>query len=130
MIPALKGLRVSQERTGERGAGAAPSSWSAPRAPRGRQRSRHGPSAVRFGPAAFQTTRFSTSLLPGGASGKEPAAHAADRRDRGWSLGPEEPLEAGTATHSSVGVWRSPWTGGPGRRQSTGLKELGVTAVA
>ena len=32
-----------------------------------------------------------------------------------WSLGWEDPLEEGMATHSSVLVWRIPWTEEPGR---------------
>ena len=35
------------------------------------------------------------------------------------SLGPEDPLEEGMATHSSILAWRIPWTeepGGPGVR--------------
>ena len=35
------------------------------------------------------------------------------------SLGREEPLEEGTATHSSIPVWRIPWTEEPGGIQST-----------
>ena len=31
------------------------------------------------------------------------------------SLGLEDPLEEGMATHSSILVWRIPWTEGPGR---------------
>ena len=27
-----------------------------------------------------------------------------------WSLGQEDPLEKGTATHSSIFAWRIPWT--------------------
>ena len=27
-----------------------------------------------------------------------------------WSLGCDDPLEKGTATHSSTLAWRSPWT--------------------
>ena len=30
---------------------------------------------------------------------------------RVWSLGGEDPLEKGTATHSSILAWRIPWTG-------------------
>lgn len=67
------------------------SSWSAPRGPRRHQCSRHGPSTIRFGPAAFQNTRFSTALLPGGASGKEPAAHAVTGETGVWSLVPGAP---------------------------------------
>ena len=34
------------------------------------------------------------------------------------SLGQEEPLEKGMATHSSILAWRIPWTEEPGRLQS------------
>ena len=37
------------------------------------------------------------------------------------SLGREDPLEEGTATHSSVLAWRIPWTEEPGRLQSMEL---------
>jgi len=43
------------------------------------------------------------------------------------SLGWEDPLEKGIATHSSILVWRIPWTGEPGRLQSMGSKELDMT---
>ena len=35
------------------------------------------------------------------------------------SLGQEDPLEKGMATHSSILVWRIPWTEEPGRLQVT-----------
>ena len=38
------------------------------------------------------------------------------------SLGQEDPLEKGMATHSSILTWRIPWTEEPGRLQSMGLK--------
>ena len=38
-----------------------------------------------------------------------------------WSLGQEDPLEKGMATHSSILVWRIPWTEEPGSLQSMGL---------
>ena len=41
------------------------------------------------------------------------------------SLGWEDSLEKGMATHSSVLAWIIPWTEEPGRLQSMGLKELG-----
>ena len=34
------------------------------------------------------------------------------------SLGWEEPLEKGMATHSSILAWKIPWTERPGRLQS------------
>ena len=36
------------------------------------------------------------------------------------SLGWEDPLEKGMATHSSILAWRIPWTEEPGRLQSMG----------
>ena len=41
------------------------------------------------------------------------------------SLGWEDPLEKGMATHSSVPAWRIPWTEEPGRLQSMGLQRVG-----
>ena len=39
-----------------------------------------------------------------------------------WSLGWEDPLEEGMTAHSSVLVWRTPWTEDPGGLQSMGLQ--------
>ena len=36
------------------------------------------------------------------------------------SLGQEDPLEEGMATHSSILAWRIPWTEEPGELQSMG----------
>ena len=47
--------------------------------------------------------------FPGGASGKEPACQCR----RHPSLGGEDPLEKGMATHSSILVWRIPGTEDP-----------------
>ena len=35
----------------------------------------------------------------------------------------EDPLEKEMATHSSIPAWRIPWTGEPGRLQSTGSQK-------
>ena len=40
------------------------------------------------------------------------------------SLGQENPLEKGKATHSSILSWRIPWTEEPGGRQSMELISL------
>ena len=40
------------------------------------------------------------------------------------SLGWEDPLEKGMATHSSILAWRIPWTEEPGRLQSIGLQRV------
>ena len=41
------------------------------------------------------------------------------------SLGGEDLLEEGMATHSSILAWRIPWTEEPGRLQSMGLQKVG-----
>ena len=40
------------------------------------------------------------------------------------SLGGEDPLEEGRATHSSILAWRIPWTEEPGRVQSMGSQRV------
>ena len=52
--------------------------------------------------------------LPGGSDGKDSACSAEDP----GSLGGEDPLEEGLATHSSILAWRIPWTEEPGWLQS------------
>ena len=42
------------------------------------------------------------------------------------SLGWEDPLEEGMATHSSTFSWRIPWTEEPCRLQSMGLQRVGT----
>ena len=41
------------------------------------------------------------------------------------SLGWEDPLEKGMATHSSILAWEIPWTEKPGELQSMGSQKLG-----
>ena len=53
--------------------------------------------------------------FPDGLDGKESACNAGDWV---WSLGQEDSLEKGMATHSSILVWRVPWTEEPGGLQS------------
>ena len=40
------------------------------------------------------------------------------------SLGQEDPLEKGMATHSSIFAWRIPWTEEPGGLQSMGSQRV------
>ena len=40
------------------------------------------------------------------------------------SLGREDPLENGMATHSSILAWRIPWTEEPGRVQYLGSQRV------
>ena len=42
-----------------------------------------------------------------------------------WSLGQEDPLEKGMATHSSMLAQRTPWTEEPGGLQSLGSQRVG-----
>ena len=52
-------------------------------------------------------------------------ANAGDVRDVGSIPGSEDPLEEGMATHSSILVWRIPWTEEPGGLWSMGLQRVG-----
>jgi len=45
------------------------------------------------------------------------------------SLGWEDPLEKGMATHSSILAWRIPWTEEPGGLQSMGSQRVGHDGV-
>jgi len=47
---------------------------------------------------------------PGGSDGKDSTCNSGT-----WvhSLGQEDPLEKGMATHSSIPAWRIPWTENP-----------------
>ena len=40
------------------------------------------------------------------------------------SLGREDPLEEGMATHSSIPAWKMPWTEKPGGLQLMGLQRV------
>ena len=55
-------------------------------------------------------------LLLLGSDGKESACNSGDTVQ---SLGREDPLEKGIATHSSILVWRIPWT-----EEHRGLKSM------
>ena len=50
-----------------------------------------------------------------------PAMHKTQPRSLGW----EDPLEKGTATHSSILAWKIPGTEEPGRLQTMGLRRVG-----
>ena len=47
---------------------------------------------------------------PDGTSGKDPTANAGQIREMVQSLGQEDPLEEGMATHPSILAWRTTWT--------------------
>jgi len=53
---------------------------------------------------------------------KNPPANAGDTRDEGLIPRWEDPMEEGTATHSSILVWKILWTEEPSGLQSMGLQ--------
>jgi len=56
---------------------------------------------------------------------KNLTANAGDIRDVGSISGLEDPLEEGTATHSSTLAWRIPQTEEPGGLHSIGSQRVG-----
>ena len=56
-------------------------------------------------------------------------ANAGDERDMVPSLGPEDPLEEGMATHSSILAWTILWTKEPVRLQSIGSQRVRHTLI-
>ena len=55
---------------------------------------------------------------------KNPSAIQETQEARVRSLGQEDPLEEGMATHSSILAWRIPWTEEPGGLQSIGSQRV------
>ena len=70
----------------------------------------------------FRIICAGTEGSPWGSDGK---ASSAMQESRVQSLGQEDPLEQGMATHSSTLAWRIPWTEEPGGLQSMGLQRVG-----
>ena len=64
--------------------------------------------------------------FPGGADGEEAACNAGDQVQ---SLGWEDPLERGMATHSSILAWRIPQTKKPGGLLVLELRRVRLTCV-
>ena len=56
---------------------------------------------------------------------KNPPAMQKPQEMQVQSLGQEDPLEEGMATHSSILARRIPWTEEPGRLQSMGSQRVG-----
>ena len=50
-----------------------------------------------------------------------PAMQETQIRSLGW----EDPMEKGMATHSSILAWRTPWTEEPGRLPFMGSQRVG-----
>ena len=61
--------------------------------------------------------------FPGGSDGKESVCKPG--KTQVPSLGRQDPLEEGMATHSSILAWRIPWTEEPGGLQSMQLQRVG-----
>ena len=61
----------------------------------------------------------------GGSAVKKPPARQEPQETRVQSLGEEDPLEDGMASHSSILAWRIPWTEEPGGLQSVGSQRVG-----
>ena len=61
----------------------------------------------------------------GGSVIKNPPAVQELQEMQVRSLGQQDPLEEGTATHSSILAWRIPWTEELGGLQSTGSQRVG-----
>ena len=55
---------------------------------------------------------------------KNPPAIKEIQETQVLSLGQEDPLEEGMATHYSILAWRIPWTEEPGGLQSMGLQTI------
>ena len=56
---------------------------------------------------------------------ENPPAMQETQEMRVRSLGQEDPLEEGMATHSSILAWRIPWTEVPGGLQCMGSQRVG-----
>ena len=65
--------------------------------------------------------------FPDGSGGKESCLPIRETQFR--SLGRQDPVEKGMATHSSVLGWRLPWTEEPGGLPSMGLHKSDRTII-
>ena len=70
------------------------------------------------------TTWFWNKVAHSGGFGTVLNNLPANARDWVQSPGQEDPLEKGTATHSSILAWRIRWTKKPGQLQSMGLQGI------
>ena len=68
----------------------------------------------------FTLCNFSQGF-PGGSTVKNLSAR---QETRVLSLGQEDPLEQGMATHASILTWRIPWTEEPSGLQSMGSQRV------
>ena len=70
----------------------------------------------------LETSYHGIRAFPGGSVVKNPSAMQEPQEMWVGSLGQEDPLEEGMATHSSILAWRIPRTEGPGGPQSMGSR--------
>ena len=72
----------------------------------------------------LSVSRIPTGILgfPAGSDGKESACNAGDLDS---TLGWEDPLKNGMATHSGILAWIISWTEEPGRLQTMGSQRVG-----
>ena len=61
----------------------------------------------------------------GGSVVKNPPSVEETQEIQVWSLGQEDPLQEGMATHSSILAGKIPWTEEPGRQQSMASQRVG-----
>ena len=64
------------------------------------------------------------SCFPDGSLVKNPPASAGDKETWVQSLGQEDPLDKGMATHSNILAWSIPWTEEPGGLWFIGLQRV------
>ena len=70
----------------------------------------------------YQDTKLTYRGFPSGSAVKNlPPMQETQVQSLGW----ENPLEEGMATHSSILAWRIPWAEEPGRLQFIGLQKVG-----
>ena len=73
---------------------------------------------------AQRSPRVDAGGLPGGSGVKNGLPMQETQEMQVQSLGREDPLKEGTATHSSFLAWRTPWTEDLGGLQSMGLQKV------
>ena len=74
---------------------------------------------------AFVEVFSMLTYLEGFSSGSEGKESSCNEGDLVWSLGWEDPLEEGMATHSSILARKSPWTEVPAGLQSMRSQRVG-----
>ena len=84
-------------------------------------------SSLYWFPVTYQEKDLKTIIqhmaFSDGSVSKEPACNEG-------ALGWEDPLEEGTASHSSILAWRIPWTEELGRLPSTGSQRVSQTQLS